>query len=140
MRAAVDDVHHRHRHLHAAGAAEVTIERKPRLLGRRLGDRHRHGEQRVGAEARLVLGAVEVDERLVDEALLLGVEAHDGLGDLGVDVLDRLEHALAAVAAGVLVAQLERLARAGRRARGDGRAAHHAGLDQDVRLDGGIAA
>ena len=139
VRAAVDDVHHRHRHLHRARAAEVAIERQPRLLGRRLGDRHRHGEQRVRAEPRLVLRPVEVDQRPVDEALLRGVEAHDRLGDLGVDVLDRLQHALAAVAGLVAVAQLERLARAGRGARRHGRPSDHARFEQHVGLDRRVA-
>src|SRR6185503_16059034 len=72
---------------------------------------------------------------------LLGrVEPDDGLGDLGVDVLDRLQHALAAVAALVAVAQLDRLARAGGGARRHRRAPHHARLEQHVGLDGGVAA
>jgi hypothetical protein len=53
---------------------------------------------------------------------------------------DRLEHALAAVARGVAVAQLDRLARAGRGARGHGGAAHRARLEQHVAFDRGVAA
>ena len=140
VRAAVDDVHHRHRHLHRAHAAEVAVERQAGLLGRRLGHRHRDGQHGVGAEARLVVAAVELDQGLVDEGLLLGIEADDGFGDLGVDVLDGLQHALAEVAAGVAVAQFDGLARAGGGARGHGGAAHDARFEQDVGLDGGIAA
>jgi hypothetical protein len=72
--------------------------------------------------------------------LLGDVEAEDRLGDLGVDVLDRLLHALAEEALLVAIAQLHRLARAGRRPRGHRGAPHGAGLDQHVGLDGGIAA
>ena len=140
VRAAVDHVHHRHRHLHRARAAEIAVQRQAGFLGRGLGRRHRHREHRVGAQARLVLGAVEVDQRLVDEGLLGGVQADDRLRDLGVDRLDRLQHALAAVAALVAVAQLERLAAAGRGARGHRGAAHDAGLEQHVRLDRRVAA
>ena len=75
VRAAVDHVHQRHRQLHRARAAEVAVQRQRRFLGRGLGHRHRHREHRVGAQARLVLGAVEVDQRLVDERLLGRVEA-----------------------------------------------------------------
>ncbi len=42
--AAVDDVHHRHRHLHRAHAAEIAVERQAGLFGSSLGDRHRDGE------------------------------------------------------------------------------------------------
>src|SRR3546814_10114576 len=40
MRAAVDDVHHRHRHLHRAGTAKVTIQRQTGFLGGRFRYRH----------------------------------------------------------------------------------------------------
>ena len=140
VRAAVDHVHHRHRHLHRARAAEVAIERQARLLGRGL--RHRHGnrEQCVRTQPGLVLGAVQVDQRAVDESLLDRVEADDGLGDLGVHVFDRFEHALAAITALVAVAQLDRLAAAGRGARGHRGAAHDAGLEQHIGFQRGIAA
>jgi hypothetical protein len=82
----------------------------------------------------------ELDQAAVDEALLLGVEAHDRLGNLGVDVLDGLQHALAGVARRIAVAQLERLAAAGRGPRRHGRASHHPGFDQHVALDGRVAA
>jgi hypothetical protein len=51
-----------------------------------------------------------------------------------------LQHALAEVARLVAVAQLDGLARAGGGARGHGRAAHGAGLQQHVAFDGGVAA
>ena len=87
----------------------------------------------------LVLGAVQVDQGLVQEGLLGGVQAQHGLGDLGVDVLDGLEHALAQVAVLVAVAQLDGFARAGGGAGGHGGAAHGAGLQQHVAFDGGVA-
>jgi len=140
VRAAVDHVHHRHRHLHRAGAAEVAVQRQARFLGR--GARHRHAdrERRVRAQAALVLGAVQVDQRAVQERLLARVQPQNCFADLGVDVLDRLQHALAEVALLVAVAQLDRLARAGRRARRHRGAAHRAALEQHVAFDGGVAA
>ena len=140
MRAAVDDVHHRHRHLHRPAAAEVPVQRQARLLSRRLGHRHRHREHRVGAQAHLVVGSVELEQGAVEKGLFVGLESHDRFADLGVDVLDRLEHALAEVAALVAVAQLDRLACPGGSARRHGRPAHDPGLEQHVAFDGGIAA
>jgi hypothetical protein len=138
--AAVDDVHHRHRHLHRRHAAEVAVQRQAGFLGSRLGDGHRDGQDGVGAETRLVVGAVEIDHGLVDEGLLLGIEADDGFGDLGIDVLDRLHHALAEIAALVAVAQLDGFARAGGGAGRHGGAPHDAGFEQHIGFDRGIAA
>ena len=61
------------------------------------------------------------------------------LGDLAVDVGDRLGDALAAARLAA-VAQLERLVHAGRRARGHRRAARRARLEADLDLDGRVAA
>ena len=66
---------------------------------------------------------------------LVELAADDGLGDLAVDVRDRLEHALAEIALLVAVAQLERLALAGRRARRHGRPAKRAARERDVDFD-----
>ncbi|SQC39936.1 Uncharacterised protein [Clostridium sporogenes] len=140
VRAAVDDVHHRHRQLHRARTAEVAVQRQAGLFGGRLRDGHRHGQHRVRAQARLVVGAVQLEQRLVEERLFRRVEAHDGFGDFGVDVLDCLQHALAVVAAGFAVAQFDRFTRAGGRARRHRRAAHRARFEQHVAFDGGVAA
>ena len=45
----------------APAAAEVAIQRQAGFFGRGLGHRHRHGQHGVGAQARLVFGAVEFD-------------------------------------------------------------------------------
>ena len=88
--AAVEDVHHRHGQHVRRVAAEVAPQRQP-LLGRGgVRGRQRDAEDRVGAQPRLVGRAVEVDQRAI-EALLVGrVAAGDRLGDLAVDVADRL--------------------------------------------------
>ena len=138
--AAVDDVHHRHRQLHAAHAAEVAVQGQTGLFGRGARDGHRHRQHRVRTQARLVVGAVEVDQGLVQEGLFGGVQAQHGFRDLGVDVLDGVQHALAQVAALVAVAQLDGFARTGGRAARHGRTAHHAAFQQHVAFDGGIAA
>ena len=67
-----------------------------------------------------------------------GVQAQHGLGDLGVDVLHGLEHALAQIAA----LSPSRSSMFSREpvgcARGHGGAAHHARFEQHVALDGGL--
>ena len=57
-----------------------------------------------------------------------------------VDRGHRLQHALAEVALLVAVAELHRLALAGRGAGGDRGAAQGAALEHDLHLDGGVAA
>jgi hypothetical protein len=111
--AAVQDVHHRHRQGAGVDAADIAIQRQAQILGRRLGDRERHAEDGVGAEARLVRRAVQVDHDVVDADLLGGVHPADGIENLAFHVGYRLPHALAAVAFLVAVPQLNRLMRAG---------------------------
>src|SRR5207342_2750208 len=89
---------------------------------------------------RLVCGAVELEERSVDLALVVRVDAVERGRDHLVHVRDGPEHALAAEPLGVPVPELERLVLAGRGA------ARHRGpaeraVDQDrVDLDGRVPA
>ena len=101
----------------AFGAAEVAEQRQVGRVGGGLGDRERDAEDRVGAQLALVRRAVEVDQGLVDEALLAGLEADELGADRVEHRVDGLEHALAAVALAA-VAQLDRLEGAGGRAGG----------------------
>ncbi len=68
------------------------------------------------------------------------IQPHHGFTDLGVDVFHRFQDALAQEAGCVLVAEFDGFTRAGRRARGHGRTANHAGLQKYVGFNGGIAA
>ena len=70
----------------------------------------------------------------------LGVDALDGRAELVDHGVDGLQHALAAVAVVVAVAQLVRLEGAGGRAGGDGRALDDAVVEQHLDLDGRVAA
>ena len=88
----------------------------------------------------LVARAVELDQRRVDAALVLGIHAGERVEDLAVDRIDRLLDALAEVARLVAVAQLDRLVRAGRGARRHRRATHGAILQHDVDLHRRVAA
>ena len=109
MLAAVEDVQHRHRHHQLSTAREIPIERLPRCQRRRSRHGKRGAENRVRAQAGFVCGAVEIDQPFVDGALVCGIGAPQRTGNLIVDVANGLEHALAAVAALVAIAQLDRL-------------------------------
>ena len=138
VRAAVEDVHHRDRQQVGVGAADVTVERQAGRVGRGAGDGQRDAEDRVGAEVRLVGRAVEVDHRLVDEALVVGVEALERRADLLDDTGHGLLHALAAVRL-LAVAQLDRLERSGRGTARDRRAGERTVVQRHLDLDRGVA-
>jgi hypothetical protein len=139
VRAAVEDVHHRHREHARALAAEVAPERLALLRGRRAGGGQRDAEDRVGPQARLVRRAVEVDERAIEPRLVEHVGAAHRLRDLAVDVRDGLGDALAAPGVAA-VAQLGGLELAGRGARRHGGAALGAGAQHQVDLHRRVAA
>ncbi len=140
MRAAVDDVHHRHRQQPRRRAADVTIERLPARGRGGFRDGKRNTEDRVRAEPAFVRRAVERDHRLVDLGLRLGIHAADRVEDLAGHGRDGLLHALAEIAFLVAVAQLDRLVRAGRGAARHRGAAHRAVLQHHIDLDGRVAA
>ena len=122
MRPAIDDVHHRHRQQRRAVAGHQLPQPLPAAGRQRMRIRQRDPEQRVGAQACLVLGAVQRDQAVV-QALLVGrIQADHRLGDGAVDVGHRLAHALAEVTRLVAIAQLDRLARTSGSAARHGRA------------------
>ncbi len=82
VRAAVEDVHHRHRQHPRGLAAEVAPQRKALLRGLRVGRGERYAEDRVRAESRLVGGAVERDQRIVERLLIGRIRSVHGRGDL----------------------------------------------------------
>jgi hypothetical protein len=100
-----------------SGTGSHTAEQRHALaLGHCLGGRHRHAEDRVRAERGLVRGAVELDEPPIELALIGRVLPLQRLEDRPGDVGDGLEHALATVALGIAIPQLQRLMAAGGRA------------------------
>ncbi len=120
--------------------AQVSIEGKLQGEGGGAGDGQGGAEDSVGPQPRLVLRAVQVDEGLVHGRLVQGREAEHGRRDLAVDVLDGAEDALAAVAGGVAVAQLQGFVAAGAGARGHRCPAAAAVDERDLYLQGGVAA
>ena len=140
VRAAVDDVHHRHGQHLGVRPAEVLEERLAGGGGGGVGGGERDAEDGVGAELLFVVGAVELDERVVDFDLIERVHAAERGGDGLVDAFDGLFHAFAAVAFLVVVAQLPRLVLAGGRAAGRGGPPAHTAFEGDFDFDGGVAA
>jgi hypothetical protein len=116
-----------------------TGSRRAFVPGGRLGDGQRHAEDGVGAEPALVRRAVERDQGLVDGNLVFRLHAGDGIENLRVDRLHGAAHALAAITLAA-VAALDRLVRAGRGAGRHRGAADDAVFQQDIDLDGRIAA
>jgi hypothetical protein len=139
VRAAVDDVHERHRQGPRGRAADVAVEGQ--AAGFRRGLRHRQGDaqDRVGAQAALVPAPVEVDHEEIDERLVEGVLPDDLAGQRVVHGRDRLAHAATEVTLLVAVAQLHRLALAGGGAGGHRRPSDGPALERHLHLDGGVA-
>ena len=136
VHAAVEDVHQRHRQPVRLRAAEVAVQRQPRLVRGGLRHRHRAAQDRVGAQTALVGGAVELDHRAVDDGLVGRLQSDQHAGELILDVRHGLQDALAGKRARVPVAQLDRLecTRAG--ARGHRGAALGAARERHLDLDG----
>ena len=105
-----------------------------------LADRERDAEHGIGAEPALVGRAVERDQGLVDLGLGFRVHAADRVENLAIDRIDRLAHALAAIALLVAVAQFHRLMRAGGGAGRHRGAPEGAVFQHHVDLHGRIAA
>jgi hypothetical protein len=88
--AAVDHIQHRHRQRHGAVGTEMSEERDSLIGGRCLRGRKRDAEDRVRAEPALVRRPVELDQGAVEPGLVEGVATTDRIGDLPIDVGDRL--------------------------------------------------
>ncbi len=132
--ATVEDVHHRHRQRSGAHSAEVAIEWQADGHGCSPRNSQRDAKNGIGAILALVGGGIELTHELVDAYLVESVPARQLEGQRLVDVLDRGEHALAAVALLVAVAQLHRLVHSGRRTGRNSRAANRSPGQQDLNL------
>ncbi len=139
VRTAIDDVHHRHRHDRFAALADIFEKRQLLGIRSRMGRGQGNRQQRVGAEAALGLGAIQVDHDLIEAFLITGIVAQQRLPQYGIDVLDGLQHALAAIALRIPVTQLHRFARTGGSPRGHRSTTLRAVIQDDIRLDRGIA-
>jgi hypothetical protein len=120
------------------GATEVAVQRQPRLVGRRLGDRKRDPDDGIGTQPALVVRPVEVDHRLIDPPLVEGIETLERFRDLGLHRGHRPEHALAAVRLPA-IAPLDGLEGTGRRPRRHGGSPVGARMEGRLHLDGRVA-
>ena len=138
--AAVEHVHHGHRQGAGADAAEVLVERQAHRLGGGLGHGQRDAQDGVGAQLALV-GRCRPARCMIRSMRTWSVASMPtSSSSRSLHVVDGLEHALAAVAVLVAVAQFDRLVLAGRGAAGHGGPADAAVLQEDIDLDGGVAA
>ncbi len=96
-------------------------------------------EDRVGTELGLVRGSVELKHREIDDPLLIRVVAEDFFADDVEYVLDRCQDSLAAEALAT-VTQLDGFESTRRGAGGDDGAAGCARVEDNLDLDGGVAA
>ena len=140
MSAAVEDVHHRGGQKMSVRAAHVLVQRE---LGRlRGGTSNCQGgaQDGVSAELALVLGAIGLDHGLVDSALVGCVHIVQNVGDLGVNEIDSVQHALAKIAILVAVTKLDSFEGARRCAGRNDCATHGAVVKDDLDLNRGVAA
>ncbi len=140
MGPAVHDVHHRNGEGVGAGPADEAVERNAEALGGGVGGGEGDGQDGVGAKAAFVLGPVELDHGGVDEEGVCGVDADQGIGDFGVDVVDGFGDAFAAEAGFVAIAELNGFAGAGGSAGRAGGTADGAVGESDLGLNGRVAA
>ena len=140
MRTTIDDVHHRHRQGAGRGAADIAVKRQAGSISGGLGDGQRNPQNGIGAELCLVGRAVQLDHRLIDGDLVLGLHAGQRIKDIAVDGRHRLGDALAHVTGLVAIAQFHRLMGAGRGAGGYRRASHRTVFQHHVNLHRRIAA
>ena len=101
---------------------------------------HGNSQNRIGAEAALVVGTVEFDQFSVKPGLIGAVETLQGLEDLAVNVGHCPENALAEKAALVAVAEFDGLVDAGGGAGGNSRHAPRTARKRCRHLHGRVPA
>ena len=88
--ATVDDVHHGHGQEVGIRATNVAIERQVGGLGGCLGHGHGHAQDGISAQLGLVFRAIELNQGLINNPLVVGFEADNFIGNFVVDVLHGL--------------------------------------------------
>ncbi len=139
VRAAVEDVHHRHRNGVGSGSAEVAIERKLKRACARARRGHRNRENRVRSQPSLVRRAIQFDQPRVEPALVGCVQSDDGFRDLAIDVRNCLQHALAEELTLVAIPQFDGLMLTGGRATRHNGARAGAAIQINFSFNGRIA-
>jgi len=140
VRAAVEDVHHRHgKHL-GVGSAEVFVKGLADLRGGGLCGRERDSEDGIGSDFLFRRRAVHCEHGFIHRNLICSVEAdqsgREKLGNIG----NGFGHALAEVAGFVSIAELNRLVLTCAGTAGNCCTANSSAGEFDIGFDGGIAA
>ena len=121
-------------------AAHVLVQRNLQGVSRCARDRKRCTQNGVCAQSALVVGSIDLKQSIVNATLVFGIEAIQRLGDFGVHVVNGIKRAFAQVAILVAVTQLNGLESAGRSTRWHSRATHGAVVQNDLDLNGRVAA
>ena len=115
------------------------VERQALSCCRRLRCRQGNGQQRIGAQLRLIRRAIKLKHALIQAPLIQGAMPQERRGEDIIDGPHGLEHALTQVAPRVLIAKLQGLPGPGGGAGGRGGPAKAAVAQRDVRFHRRIA-
>ncbi len=140
MRAAVENIHHRHRQNACVRAAEITEKRKVGGGRGRVRAGKGNAEERVRAEIFFVRRTVERDQFFIDLRLFARIKTAQRLGDFFIYTCDRIAHAFAAVTLFIAITQLPRFVFAGAGAARHGCASKRAAFQTHIHFDGWVAA
>jgi len=97
MLAAIHDVHHWHRHLLGIGTSQISIQRHMQRACRCPGCCHGHSQHSIGAEMRLILGTIQLQQDGVKGRLFKYIHADHCRSDLGIHMVYRPFHSKAAI-------------------------------------------
>ncbi len=139
VRAAVQDVHHRHRQSVRRSPAEIAIKRQLERSRRGASSGHRNRQNRVRAQPPLVGSAIKIDQSGVERALVGGVHPAERFRNLAIDVRNCLQNALAHVLALVAVTQFNGLMLTGGRATRHNGPRAGAAIEKNFSFNGRIA-
>ena len=139
MSTTVQDVHHGHRQAIAGNAAQEAVQRNIQGSSGSTGAGNGHGQNGVGTQLALVLGAVGSQHSGVYRINVRSIHAAQHFANGGVDIFNGLGDALAQVAALVAVTKLQCFEFAGGCAAGCHTPADGAVIQSYLSFNGGIA-
>ena len=140
MLTTIDDVHHRDWKLTCADTTDVAVEREADFLSRRLCNCEGNAKDCIRAEVPLVMGAIQLEEEVVDSGLLNGIHVDQLRSDVLIDVVNGLLNTLAKVAGLVAITELDRFVGTGGCATWNRCTSDDAALEVDIYFNGWVAA
>ena len=135
--ATVEDVHHRNRQNVTVRAADVAEQIQASGLSSSLGNSHGNTQDCVSTQAGLVVGAVQLNHGLVNQTLVLSLEANNCVLNLLEHSADSLLDTLAQVTVSA-IAELVCLMNTGGGTGRNRSAAHSAVFQQHLNLNGRV--